>query len=182
VLRVCGDGHTVLNVAVIVAALHLLAPQMSRGTREMYANVLRKEGAAYHVDPLLVASLVQHESRWRQNADNGQCVGLGQVCLRTQAACATGLATPECQARRRQLLDGPTNLHVVAGMLAGWTKKCKEWTGHAAPRYVVAGYAGVDGHGVRCGQVRKGGVWHQVKMRKAVREIMTIYKQVQKSK
>jgi hypothetical protein len=57
-------------------------------------------------------------------------------------------------------------------MLGTWRDYCKRVTGHAAPRHYLAGYAGTNGRGVVCGQVKGRSGWHDVKPHKVVAEIL----------
>lgn len=144
-----------MRAAILVALLHVLAPYLSHGTRQRYADVITREARREHVDPLLVTAIIEHESRWQASADNGRCVGLGQVCLSTQRACrgADGLDAPTCRARRQELLDGATNIHVMVGQLAAARQYCGV---HADVRAVVSSYAGTGVCGAR------GGLRHSI--------------------
>jgi len=133
------------SVLLIVTALRLVCPHMGQSTRVMYANIIAEEAKKAGIDPLLPVAVVQHESRWLSVADNGKCIGLGQVCLNTQSACADGLDTLACQARRQALFDGPTNLRTSIRMLGMWRKRCLALTGHAEVRHILSGYAGTGG-------------------------------------
>ena len=153
---------------LVVAALRLLCPHMSQATRVVYANIVADESAKAGVDPLLPVAVVFHESRWHANADNGKCIGLGQVCLITQSACKDGLETPACQARREQLFDGPTNLRTSIRMLGLWRKRCLGLTGRVDVRQYLSGYSGT-------GDCAK-------KPHRIVKEILDIQKQLKRKR
>jgi len=174
----------------LIAAIQLLCPSMTLGTREVYANLIDEQVAKTNVDPLLVVAIIDHESKWHTDADNGRCVGLGQVCLSTQSACKgkDGLEAPACQARRAELMDGPTNIRVIVSMLEQWKQHCKTLTGHAQTHHILSGYAGTDREGIQCGQRQRftgnehERVWRDAPKHKVVREILAIYQHLKNTK
>jgi hypothetical protein len=151
-------------VVVLAALIHGLTPQMSRSNREAYARIVNTEAARVRADPLLMLAIIEHESRWNPRADNGKCVGLGQICLETQSACrgAEGLNASACQARRAALFDGATNIHAMAGALAAGRAFCGK---SAKLADIVSSYAGTGA----CG--RNGGRQHKI-----TRDIIDIYR------
>ena len=167
------------SMLLIAAALRIACPSMGPGVRIGYARVIQETTTKAKIDPFLVVAIVAHESRGIATADNGKCVGLGQVCLSTQSACADGLDKPECLERRAELMDGATNLRVVVGMLEAWKKQCVALTGKAETRHVLSGYAGTDkpGH-IQCGQIRKKRGWKDAPIHPIVGEILDIYKKL----
>src|SRR5271166_353277 len=152
---------------LVIAAMRLVCPHMSQSTRVMYANIIAEESAKAGIDPLLPIAIVEHESHWHTNADNGKCVGFGQVCLSTQSACKDGLDTPACQARRQALFDGPTNLRTSIRMLGKWKTRCLRLTGRSDVRHILSGYAGTGD----CAR----------KTHKIVRDILTIHERLKRN-
>jgi Transglycosylase SLT domain len=153
------------GVLLVIAAMRLLCPHMNHATRVMYASIITEESIRAGIDPLLPVAVVQHESRWIHNADNGKCVGLGQVCLSTQSACKDGLEALACRERRAQLFDGPTNIRTAIRMLGLWRKRCLRLTGRVEVRHILSGYAGTGD----CGKARDYRI---------VREILTIHERL----
>jgi hypothetical protein len=167
----------VKTTLLIAAALRLACPSLGPSTRALYARTIDDAVRDKGVDPYLVVAIVAHESRGMASADNGACVGLGQVCLSTQSACRDGLETPACLTRRAELFDGPTNLRVVVSMLATWKSYCKVTTGHASLRHILSGYAGVDGRGITCGQIWDEG-WSDAPVHPIVKSILAIRRKI----
>jgi hypothetical protein len=170
-----------LHLALLVLAFFLL------DAREASSRVV--------ADPLLDA-IIEHESRGRAGAIgglDGQCIGLGQICLHTYAACqikdshdpehpAYDFENPACLAQKQRLLDPTENLRVAAESLRSWKQLCKRTVGHAGAREIVFGYAGADGRGTHCGyRQRTQGAsgrrrgWVPVKTPRVVREILDLY-------
>lgn len=159
-----------MNVATLVLMLHAIAPFLGQASLQNYSDIISREARRQHVDSLLVAAIISHESHWRPFADNGKCIGLGQVCLETQQACrgVGGLNAAACRARRQELFDGPTNIHVLVGQLAVARSYCGP---RASLRDIVSSYAGTGA----CGE--HGGRTHPI-----VGEILKIRRNMRKLK
>jgi hypothetical protein len=172
------------SVAVVSAALRLAAPQLSDGQVAVYAPILRSEGKARSFDPFTLIAMVRGESRWRAHlvgGMDGQCIGLGQICLHFQPGCRGGdFQNPLCLGRKAQLLQGPVNLRYSASLITANRAFCRRRTGRPAlfARW-LSSYQGWNNRaqsgrqGIWCNMRRgKDGRWRDVKVPRMTRDVM----------
>lgn len=171
-------------VAAMIATLH---PSMPAPTRFAYARIL-----AVDPDPPTLVAIPEHEAGWRPHVIgglDGQCIGLGQRCLRFDPAChgvdfthggdVLFSSLPACAARRAALLDGPTALRELVIEARAWRRYCRKVTRRPpTSRRWISGYAGFDGAGVVCGQRRARIGWRDVKPDKVILDIEAIKKRL----
>lgn len=129
--------------ALIAAAILLCQPSLPRVQVARYAEATARAAARNRVPPVLLVAVAENESRWHRSAvsANGEYVGLGMVRLRNYAACRDDLATPACQAVKAMLLDGASNLAVMAKVLRLNIDHCRR-KGHPGLAVGLAGYQG----------------------------------------
>jgi uracil-DNA glycosylase len=74
----------VRELAQIILAIQLSSPQMPSNMAEAYAKIIktRSEQSDIDVDPLLVISVIAHESRWNPNAQSSDHQDLGLMQIR----------------------------------------------------------------------------------------------------
>jgi len=124
------------SVAAIAAAIEFASPGMSPATARAYAEVVRPEAIAHHYDPFTMVAYVRRESRWHAGVvggRDGQCIGLGAICLHKYPYCIDTKFTGEtCLARKSELLNGAHNLRVASAMVTGHRKFCRSKTGRRA--------------------------------------------------
>ena len=161
-------------LTVIVSAILLTQPTMAPSTARGYAEVIRQESRDHHVDPLTVVALVHYESQWRVAARNGDCFGLGQICLTNYRYCREDMSGAQCQSRRLALLDGRTNLRAVFTFITINREFCRKKTGRAKLHHWLASFGGLNNpsRGIWCGQHRVRGRWQDVPMHRITRRVM----------
>lgn len=101
-------------------------PSLPRAEVRELARLDVKAAQAFDVSPLLLAALVEDESRWHAEVDGRGYVGLGQIALTNYP-----MHGPRVRAR---LLIPAWNLHESARTLAAWRRTC----GSDPTRYVGA--------------------------------------------
>jgi hypothetical protein len=70
-----------MKLIAIIKAIIITAPWLHNATSTYYAKLVNESADLFHVPPLLLVAIIEHESRWNPNAVNtksGAC-GLGQV-------------------------------------------------------------------------------------------------------
>jgi len=162
------------SITVIVAAILLTQPNMSRTTAEGYAKVVQEEASKRHFDPYTVVSMVHFESRWQAGVESGGCVGLGQVCLSNYPFCRQDPTGDRCQAKRASLLDGVANLRAVGAAITANRRFCRKKTGRAKFHHWLASYGGFNkpGEGHWCGQRKVRGRWRDLPIPHIVNRVM----------
>jgi hypothetical protein len=163
-------------IQVIIAALGLLHPEMKRPQRVAYATIVKREAKRAGVSGLEMVALVDHESRWHASVVgglDGQCIGLGQICLHPFEACKEGFDSPGCNAKRSQLLNPGENLRIVGDYILKWRELCRKRTGHDELLVWYSGYGGFDSpaRGIVCGQKKAGRAWQLTRLPKAVQDV-----------
>jgi len=111
----------ILHFVIATANPHLTALQVKE-----FARYDVRAADAFGVSPLLLASLVDDESRWHPEVAGRGFIGLGQVGLSNYP-----------KRHRPDLRDPRINLHESARWLAAWRKRCG-----SDPRKYVGGYQG----------------------------------------
>jgi Transglycosylase SLT domain len=81
----------------IVLAIQLSSPHMPTVQAEAYAKLIKKRSEQVDADPLLVISVIAHESRWNPNAvsKDGADVGLMQIRASNYGGPRNDLFNPE---------------------------------------------------------------------------------------
>lgn len=98
----------------ILAAILWLAPHLGQPRAEVLAAVTAREARQHSLDPLIVISYVQTESRWRSwLKSKTEDSGLGQVHV-------SATTNPELLGYQRALLNPEYNLAVTASMMRMW--------------------------------------------------------------
>jgi len=167
-------------IKLAMSALALLHPEMKKPQRAMYAEVVAREAHRAGVSPLELVALIDHESRWQHSViggRDGQCIGLGQICLHEFAACKNGFETPECNAKRVQLLNPGENVRIAADYIIKWKTLCRQKVGRTDFWSAYAGYSGSDTAGTTCGYRRAHGRWVDARPR-LVRDVRVIYERL----
>jgi hypothetical protein len=151
-------------LTVIAAAILLTQPTMSETTARAYAKVVQAEAVEHYFDPFTMVAMVHYESRWRSNVTNGQCVGLGQICLTNYSYCRSNPKGVQCLSKKIDLLDGATNLRTAADSITANRRFCRKKTGRAKFHHWLASYGGFNKPkaGVWCGQKKVRGRWRDV--------------------
>lgn len=174
------------RLAVIIAALHLANPTLSKPVRQNMAKTIAIEAERAHVDPLLMVAVFWHESGVRRGAvsKDGEDYGLGQIRARFIGACRhdedpVHNPSEECLAVKASLLDANYNIRVTAQVISKWRKTCRETTGtKALPHRWLSGYAGESRSGAMCGQRKVGGRWRDLPQSSRVRNMLRLHKRL----
>ena len=115
----------VRSLVIIIAALQLAAPHMSKPTAKSYAKLIQKEAKERRFDPFTMIALVRGESHWNPSLVNRiGCVGLGQVCPQfLWSYCNTGGEHYDkfrCEQKKAELMNGHYNLQLIARSITAW--------------------------------------------------------------
>lgn len=161
-------------LSVIVAAILLTQPKMSKSLATSYAKVVQREAVEHHFDPYTMVSMVHFESRWRAGVSNEKYVGLGQVSLLNYRYCRQDLNSARCQAKKRSLLIGENNLRAIAYSITANRRFCREKTGHAKFHHWLASHGGFNNpsKGIWCGQRKVRGRWVDVAVPHIVQRVI----------
>ena len=155
--------HRALSIAIL-----LCNPALGHGMADSYGRLLDAESARHGFDGLTAVSLVCHESGWRAGAisPDGEDYGLGQIRARYIGQCAHDSdplrsPSPGCMAVKAGLLDGATNIRLMADHIMRWKRLCKTEAGSGASIRWLAGYGGLSRPtlGEWCGRRRIRGRW-----------------------
>ena len=182
------------SIPFIIAALAEVG--ITGATARVYAPILQEEGKKRHFDPVTVIVLIAGESSGRTKIVNPLgCVGLGQVCLSNYKVCQKGnkpdtYNVAKCEAKKRQLQHGPSNLRAIAAGFSANRKFCNEKTNkrtkktrnrwrHWLPSY--GGYNNYKGNNVWCGQKKVKGKWKNVAIPKRIKGYMERRKRIVKA-
>ena len=175
------------RLAIILAALHLANPQLSKPVQRNLAHAISIEAERAHIDPLLMISVFWHESGVRAGAvsKDGEDYGLGQIRARYIGACrkdADPVNHPSqaCLAVKSSLLNPNYNVRTTAQVIAKWRTTCREATGTKALAHRwLSGYAGESRPPLTlCGQQKQGGRWRGLPQSSRVRSILSRYKRL----
>jgi len=169
--------HRALSIAIL-----LCNPALGHGTADSYGRLLDAESVRHGFDALTAVSLICHESGWRAGAvsPDGEDYGLGQIRARYIAFCRNDSdpvrdPSPGCRATKAMLLDGATNIRLMADHIMRWKRLCRTEVGSESERHWVAGYGGLSNpaRGEWCGRRRSQGRWVEVVHRK-VSEVLEL--------
>jgi hypothetical protein len=170
------------SAAAIAAAIEFAAPGMSPATALAYARVVRPEAIEHRYDPFTMVAYVRRESRWNPRVVgglDGQCIGLGGICLHKYRECTETRFTGEvCLAHKARLLDGAHNLRVASSMVTAHREFCRNHTGRRAlfARWLssLQGYNNSRGRrGVWCNMRKdRRGRWRDVRAPEGTRAVM----------
>jgi Transglycosylase SLT domain len=137
------------SLTIIIAAMLLARPGMSRDEAASYATVLQQEAKDHGFDPFTGVALIRRESRWQARAvsPDGEDYGLAQIRARYIGACRSDpdpLHAPSeaCQQVKRSLLNGAYNIRVMATLITRNRALCKDKTGTALFGQWLASYEG----------------------------------------
>lgn len=175
------------RLAIILAALHLANPQLSKPVQRNLAHVIAVEADRAHVDPLIMIAVFWHESGVRSGAvsADGEDYGLGQIRARYIGACRNDTdpvnhPSQACLAVKANLLNPNYNVRVTAEVIAKWRTTCRTATGAKALAHRwLAGYAGESRPPqTLCGQRKVGGRWRDLPQSSRVRSILSRYKRL----
>lgn len=169
-------------LSIVALAIQITAPHLSKPTRLSYAKVLQAEGAERDIDPFTMIAMIDNETgrSWRAGLVGGienKCHGLGQICVQyVYPVCrGGGYDGAECLARRGELLDGVTNIRVMAGLITANRRVCREITGHTPllSRWLPS-YQGYNSRtkGIWCGMVERRGKWVDAPVPALTRKVM----------
>ena len=136
-------------VALLISAIAMSRPGISKGEATQYAQVLNEVATKHRFDPLTAVAIIHFESRWQPAlvSPDGEDHGLGQVRARYLQACR-GDADPvnapsaACAAAKRSLLDGATNIRRMGAIISANRALCLRKTGSALAHRWLAGYQG----------------------------------------
>lgn len=104
----------IMDLAHIVLAINLSAPNMSPKTTHYYAQKIQKESVRKSIDPLLLISIIDHESRWNAGRISRDGLDFGLCQIRKQF---TKQSAPF-------LLEGGTNISVCTSFLDSAREFC----------------------------------------------------------
>jgi hypothetical protein len=171
-----------MSAAALSIAILLCNPMLNHGTASSYGRMLDSESISHGFDGMTAASLICHESGWRAGAvsPDGEDYGLGQLRARYIGKCAGDFdpvraPSPGCVATKAMLLDGATNIRLVADHIMRWKRLCRTRSGSGAAKHWLTGYGGLSrpSLGEWCGRRRSQGRWVEVVHHK-VKEILSI--------
>jgi hypothetical protein len=151
---------------------------MTKPSAASYAAVVQKQAEGKKFDPLLLVSMIQSESEWDSQSNNGKCYGLGGICLSNYAYCRKDVKSTRCEARRQSLLHGPTNIRIASFLIAENRRFCKKKTGSNKPIHWLQSYQGFNSfnRNVWCGQSQRGiGHWEDVKTPSITAKVLRRY-------
>lgn len=182
------------SIPFIVLALAQVGVNGPRA--KAYAPVLQELGKKHNIDPVTIITIVKGESGWRESIVNSRgCVGLGQICLSNYPTCQLAPTGEACQAKKRQLQNGPYNLQVMAKAIASNRDFCNKKTNKTSKktrsqwRHWLPSYGGFNkpSKGIWCGQRmvkaknRRGYRWVNVKIPKRIKQYMERRRQIVRS-
>jgi len=137
------------SLTIIIAAMLLARPGMSRDEAASYATVLQQEAKDHGFDPFTGVALIRRESRWQARAvsPDGEDYGLAQIRARYIGACRSDpdpvhAPTEACQRVKSSLLNGAYNIRVMATLITRNRELCKDKTGTALFGQWLASYEG----------------------------------------
>lgn len=126
------------------AAMIAIVTGSNWGTQ--YARPICDAARMAAVDPIHLIAYVQHESNFRRDvvSRDGEDVGLGQIRLKFQPACAgKPRSSSECKAEYYRLLEPGYNLRVLAGKVRA-AKKRVNYVADPRPERWLAALAGSE--------------------------------------
>jgi hypothetical protein len=106
-----------LDIATIVLALQLSAPNLNAKVNHHYAKTIYHQQIKYGIDPLDIIAIAAHESHWNQSliSPDNEDWGLMQIRARYVKMPA------------HYLLDGNTNIKVGSAFMASAKNFCQKW-------------------------------------------------------
>jgi hypothetical protein len=131
-----------VKLALIVAALQLVNPDLSPSTTRAWATEVHRVARARNIHPHLMLAVIWNESRGIASARNGDCIGLGQVCSQDAE-------------RQAELLNPLMNIRAIGKHLADWRRFCMKKHG-VRGRGEERWLQGYQGYGPSCGVGRTG--------------------------
>jgi hypothetical protein len=171
-----------VTAQAITLVILLCNPTIAPRAAGSYARLLYAESQSHSFDAVTAAALICHESGWRPGAvsPDGEDYGLGQIRARYIGECARDLdpvssPSPGCIAVKSRLLDGESNIRLMADHIMRWKGICRNRAGSGRARHWLAGYGGLSrpSQNQWCGRQRRGGRWTEV-VHPKVREIMVL--------
>lgn len=117
-------------IELILAAIIFLNPGWSEGRAKIYATPICREAEKRDIDPLIVVSIIQHESNWRKstvyhNKNGSKDIGLMQFNCRPMHRIDLKWRRWWChQDRRARLKTVSGNIRAGVLELSFWKKIC----------------------------------------------------------
>lgn len=106
-----------LDLTTILLALQLSAPGLNDKITMNYAKVIQKQSIKKNIDPLIIISIIAHESHWNSRAISNDKNDYGLMQVRARFV----TISPE------RLLDGSTNIMVGSAFLDSSVKFCTKF-------------------------------------------------------
>jgi hypothetical protein len=137
------------TIAAIALAIRFGHPDVSEVDATKYAEALQIEAQNYDFDPLTGVAIIHRESKFHASAvsPDGEDYGLAQIRARYIGACKKDKdprrhPTAECRAAKERLLDPAENIRVMAELISGHRKLCRQKTGKTELQNWLASYQG----------------------------------------
>lgn len=103
-------------LADIVLAINLTAPQMINQTAEWYGHIIEKQANRFEINPLLIVSVITHESQWSANKISSDQEDFGLMQVRAKY----------CHTPPDHLLNPIVNIQIGAALLKSNYNFCKK--------------------------------------------------------
>ena len=117
----------------VLAAILTLAPSLPQATARDYARIIERESQRYHVDPLLVVTIIHVESSWNTRARSvTHDWGLMQVHV-------SETSNPRLLGREKVLFDPEVGIRFGVRTLAMWWKYHRRACGKR-PKHLTWGH------------------------------------------
>lgn len=137
------------SIATIALAIRFGHPDVSEEDATRYAVALQAEAEQNDFDPLTGVAIIHRESRFHPRAasPDGEDFGLAQVRARYIGACKKDKdpkrrPSAACQAVKDSLLDPDENIRVMAQLIQGHRRLCRQKAGNASFSGWLASYQG----------------------------------------
>lgn len=91
----------------IVLAINLSASHMIPATANWYGKIIEQQGKRFHINPLLIVSVITHESQWNAGLVSSDGLDYGLMQVRSKY----------CKAPPDHLLNPITNIQIGTALL-----------------------------------------------------------------
>jgi hypothetical protein len=137
------------TIAAIALAIRFGHPDVSEADATKYAEALQIEAQNYDFDPLTGVAIIHRESKFHASAvsPDGEDFGLAQIRARYIGACRKDKdprrhPSAACRTEKERLLDPAENIRVMAELISGHRKLCRQKTGKTELQNWLASYQG----------------------------------------
>lgn len=137
------------TIAAIALAIRFGHPDVTEADATRYAEALQIEAQNYDFDPLTGVAIIHRESQFHAGAvsPDKEDFGLAQIRARYIGACKKDKdprrhPSAACRSEKDRLLNPAENIRVMAELISGHRKLCRQKTGKTELQNWLASYQG----------------------------------------